>query len=197
MTSKITTRVATRDDAAMIAQVVAMAIGDEHTLRDYCGEDYLNILTEIARSDETQYSWRYAIIAEVEGVVAGAIVGYDGAQLGELREGTFSIIRSHIGRVPTIPNETEAGEYYLDSVGVMPEFRRRGVGGKLIDSFCERAFTQGHQRVGLIVDCNNPKAEQLYTSHGFERIGTRIFFGHKMWHLVATPETATRQKPQL
>lgn len=192
MTSNITTRAATRDDAAMIAQVVAMAIGDEHTLWDYCGEDYLNILTEIARADQTQYSWRYAIVAEVEGVVAGAIVGYDGAQLGELREGTFSIIRSHIGRVPTIPNETETGEYYLDSVGVMPAFRGRGVGGKLIEALCERAFAQGHQRVGLIVDCNNPQAAHLYTSHGFKRIGTRIFFGHQMWHLIATPETTKR-----
>ena len=192
MTSNITTRAATRDDAAMIAQVVAMAIGDERTLWDYCGEDYLNILTEIARADQTQYSWRYAIVAEVEGVVAGAIVGYDGAQLGKLREGTFSIIRSHIGRVPTIPNETDAGEYYLDSVGVMPAFRGRGVGGKLIEALCERAFAQGHQRVGLIVDCNNPQATHLYTSHGFERIGTRIFFGHQMWHLIATPETTKR-----
>ena len=180
---KISVRAASCEDAEMIAQAVAMAIGDETALLNYCGDDYLAVLTDVARREVTQYGWRYALIAEIEGVAAGAIVGYDGARLGELREGTFAVLRERIGRVPTIADETEAGEYYLDSVGVLPEFRGLGVGGALIEAFCERAFAEGHERVGLIVDCDNPKAERLYSSLGFERIGTRIFFGHHMWHL--------------
>jgi predicted GNAT family acetyltransferase len=53
----------------------------------------------------------------------------------------------------------------------------------LIDAFCKRALAQGHKRVGLIVDFDNPTAERLYTSQGFKRIGERLFFEHKMWHL--------------
>jgi ribosomal protein S18 acetylase RimI-like enzyme len=37
--------------------------------------------------------------------------------------------------------------------------------------------------VGLIVDFNNPRAEALYTSLGFERVGRKNFLGHPMWHL--------------
>lgn len=180
---KISVRVATCEDAEIIAQTVAMAIGDETALQNYCGDDYLAVLTDVTRRGATQYSWQYALVAEVEGVAAGAIVGYDGARLGELREGTFAVLRERIGRVPTIADETEAGEYYLDSVGVLPEFRGLGVGGALIEAFCKKAFAEGHERVGLIVDCDNPKAERLYSSLGFEPIGTRIFFGHHMWHL--------------
>ena len=58
MTSqRIITRNATREDAEIIAHVIVMAIGDECALRRYCGEEYMNVLTEIARSEATQYSW--------------------------------------------------------------------------------------------------------------------------------------------
>lgn len=182
----ITIRAAEREDAAVIAQAVAMAIGDEVALREYCGEDYLGVLTEVAHSEGTQYSWQNALVAEVDGAVAGAIVGYDGALLDTLRKGTFNIVRKHIGRVPTIPDETEAGEFYLDSVGVFPEIRSIGVGRALLEALRDKAFAEGHLRVGLIVDSDNPQAERLYSSIGFSRVGTRLFFGHKMWHLQTT-----------
>ena len=183
MNTKIKVRTATQADAEIIARAVAMAIGDEITLRNYCGENYHSVLTEIAAHRNTQYSWHYALIAEVDGTIAGAIVGYDGAMLRELREGTFTIVSKHTGRVPTIADETEAGEYYLDSVGVLPEFRGLGVGRKLIAAFCDKVFTEGGEQVGLIVDFDNPQAERLYSSLGFERVGQRLFFGHQMWHL--------------
>lgn len=171
------------DDAAIIAKSVAMAIGDVVTLRNYCGDDYITTLTEIARREGTQYSWRLGLIAQIDGVAAGAIVGYDGASLKTLRDGTYAVIKAQTGHTPTLLDETEAGEFYLDSVGVLPEFRGLGIGRALVTAFCEKVFTEGHERVGLIVDYNNPGAEKLYTSLGFERVGTRIFFGHKMCHL--------------
>lgn len=183
MERKIIVRAAVREDAAIIAEAVAMAIGDETALRNYCGENYIEVLTEIARREATQYSWQYALIAEVDGTAAGAVVGYDGAALHTLREGTFATLRDCIGRTPTIVDETSEGEYYLDSVGVLSQFRGIGVGRALVSAFCEKAFAMGHKRVGLIVDCENPDAEKLYTSLGFRRVGTRPFFTHQMWHL--------------
>ena len=179
----IIVRAATANDAEIIAQTVAMAIGDEVALRNYCGEEYLAVLAVVAAARGTQYSWEFALVAEVDGIAAGAIVGYDGAQLHNLREGTFSILREKIGRTPTIDDETEAGEYYLDSVGVLPEFRSLGVGKRLIEALCKRAFDEGHTAVGLIVDQDNPHAEQLYTALGFIRLNTRTFFHHPMWHM--------------
>lgn len=180
---QITLRAAHEEDAALIARVVAMAIGDEEALVAYCGKDYPSVLTEVARREGTQYSWQGALVAEVDGIVAGAVVGYDGARLAELREGTLAVVQRFTGRVPTIVDETQAGEKYLDSVAVMPEFRGMGVGRELVKGFCERAFAEGHGCVGLLVDYGNPNAEQLYTSLGFVRVDSRPFFGHQMWHL--------------
>lgn len=181
--NKIVTRPATVDDSLIIARVIAMAIGDESGLRSYCGEEYIAVLNEIARAEGTQYSYQNAIIAEYDGVIAGAIIGYDGAQLSELRDGTLSIIEEFTGRIPDIVDETEEGEYYLDSVAVLPRFRGLGVGTALITAFVEHAFTNGAERVGLIVDKENPYAEKLYTSQGFVAIGERMFFNHEMRHL--------------
>ena len=183
MEREITIRPAVSKDAEIIAKIVAMAIGDEEGLRNYCGEEYITVLTEVARREATQYSWQNALVAEVEGVVAGAIVGYDGAKLYTLREGTFATINEFIERTQTIVDETSAGEYYLDSVGVLPQYRGLGVGRTLVSALCDKAFNKGHQRIGLIVDVENPDAERIYASLGFVRVGTRPFFTHQMWHM--------------
>lgn len=184
--SGITVRPAGREDARLLAVAVAMAIGDETALRNYCGNDYLSVLCEVARREGTQYSWQCGLVAELDGEAAGAVIGYDGAQLGVLREGTFSVLRERLGCVPSVADETAAGECYLDSLCVLPEFRGRGVGRVLLNAFCDKAFAEGHTRVGLIVDFDNPKAEKLYVSLGFERVGSKQFFGHSMWHLQKT-----------
>ena len=178
-------RQAIKSDAPFIAQAVAMAIGDEKAMRNYCGEDYITLLTEIAKNERSQYSYTNSLIAEIDGTTAGAVVGYDGAMLHELRATTYSIIYNELGRTPSIPDETEADEFYLDSLAVLPKYRGIGIGRQLITAIRDKAFSAGHNRVGLIVDFDNPRAEALYTSLGFTRIKTKIFFGHKMWHMQA------------
>jgi ribosomal protein S18 acetylase RimI-like enzyme len=190
--SDITIRPATEADAALIAQVVAMAIGDEEGVRHYCGEQYLDVLADIASQSDTQYSWQQTLVAEVDGEAVGAVVGYDGGELSRLREGTYGVIRKTIAEAQPIIDETEAGEYYLDSVSVLPHFQGRGIGRVLVAAFCSKAFAEGHQRVGLIVDRENPRAESLYASLGFRRVGTKPFFGHKMWHLQLENQAARR-----
>ena len=190
--SDITIRPATEADAALIAQVVAMAIGDEEGVRHYCGEQYLDVLADIASQSDTQYSWQQTLVAEVDGEAVGAVVGYDGGELSRLRDGTYAVIRKTIAEAQPIIDETEAGEYYLDSVGVLPHFQGRGIGRVLVAAFCSKVFAEGHHRVGLIVDIENPQAESLYASLGFRRVGTKLFFGHKMWHLQLENQAARR-----
>jgi ribosomal protein S18 acetylase RimI-like enzyme len=87
-----------------------------------------------------------------------------------------------------VEDETSAGEFYLDSLAVLPCFRGCGVGRALLSTACNRAFAAGHMRVGLIVDFDNPRAEKLYSSLGFERVNPTTFLGHDMWHMQAKDE---------
>ena len=179
----ISVRPATREDARLIAEAVSMAIGSESAVL-YCGEDYLHVLEEVALATGTQYSFENSLIASVGGVPAGAICGYDGARLSPLREKTLSIIRKYNPFIHVPDDETEAGEFYLDSVGVLKEFRGQGVGRALLESMTVKAHAEGYEHVALIVDQDNPAAERLYARLGFQRAGIRMFFGHTMWHML-------------
>jgi DNA-3-methyladenine glycosylase I len=182
---KIIIRPAMPDDAEFIAQVVVMAIRDDEMVKRNCGgDDYLKVLTEVSAAEGTQYSYQNALVAQTtEGEKVGAVLGYDGAELHALRKATWDIISNHTGFVPEIADETNAGEFYLDSLGVKSEFRGMGIAQKLIDAMCKKAFALGHTNVGLIVDVENPKAEELYSRIGFRRVGDKMFFTHKMYHL--------------
>jgi ribosomal protein S18 acetylase RimI-like enzyme len=181
--TNISIREAVINDAPLIAEVVAMAIGDEAALTSYCGKDYIKALTDVAMSEHSQYSYRNTLIAEADGKPAGAIVGYDGGKLHAMRSVTYSIINALTGNTPSIPDETEAGEFYLDSLAVISSFRGKGIGKQLIEAMRDKAFNEGHTSVGLIVDFDNPRAEALYTSLGFMRINKKTFLGHDMWHM--------------
>jgi ribosomal protein S18 acetylase RimI-like enzyme len=72
----------------------------------------------------------------------------------------------------------------LDSIAVLPKFRGLGIGKKLLLALKEIAFKEYGKNLGLLVDFENPDAERLYKSVGFERVNVKDFLGHKMWHLV-------------
>ena len=176
-------RKATKDDVFLIAKVVAMAIGEESAVL-YGGDNYMSVFEEIARLEDSQYSYRNAFVAELDGDAVGAVVAYDGAELYSLRKATLDVISKHTGREMQIADETDASEFYLDSLAVLPEYRGRGVGAKLIHAVKENAFNEYNKNLGLLVDFENPDAERLYQSVGFERADVKDFLGHKMWHLV-------------
>ena len=134
--------------------------------------------------EDSQYSYRNTIVAEVNGMPAGAAVAYDGADLYRLRDITLKHIFNHTGKSHIIEDETDASEVYLDSIAVLPEYRGLGIGKRLLLALKEIAFKEYGKTLGLLVDFENPDAERLYKSVGFERMNVKDFLGHKMWHLV-------------
>lgn len=178
-TENIKIREAVAADAPLVGRVVLMALHYDET------HPLASIFAELAAREVSQYSYRNALVAEVDGAVVGAIIGYDGARLDELRKPLYELMIEKFGSVRPVEDETSAGEFYLDSLAVLPQWRGCGAGGALLAAARDRAFAAGHERVGLIVDFANPRAEALYNSLGFERVNATKFLGHDMWHLQA------------
>ena len=82
-----------------------------------------------------------------------------------------------------MPDETGAGEFYIDSLAVKEAYRGRGIARMLLQQTIEKARQTGIPRAGLLVDKANPNAERLYKTLGFEYAGDAVWGGHAMKHL--------------
>lgn len=185
----IFTRPATRADAPAIARLLMMAWPIESFLAMSPGmtEDMLAwIITGYVEADDTLYSYSNNIVAVEGEKISGTVCGYDGAMYQALKRPVLDDFRRRFpsgGQDFGNVTETEAGEFYIDSAGVDPQARGKGLGSMLFKAIIEKASGQGFGKAGLIVDIDNPKAEALYLRLGFRYVGYRDFFGHRMKHM--------------
>ncbi|MDE6397172.1 MAG: GNAT family N-acetyltransferase, partial [Muribaculaceae bacterium] len=83
-------------------------------------------------------------------------------------------------------DETEAGEPYIDSLYVAPEYRGKGIASALIAYTIERNASPDNPTVGLLVEFENRRAQRLYESLGFKTVGINNFFPVPMHHMQKT-----------
>ena len=66
----------------------------------------------------------------------------------------------------------------------MPEFRRRGIAGQLIEAQMTKAKQAGFVKASLLVDPANPNAQTLYRKLGFIHNGEVYAFGQTFWKWI-------------
>lgn len=187
---------ATPAHAADIAELIMTAMtedccqylaGKEHTL-----DDFYQMMVDLVLMDDSQYSYRNAFVAVDETAtegnveyapIAGAIVAYDGADLHRLRRRFQEEALRQLGMdYSQMDDETQPGEFYIDSLAVYPEYRCKGVATLLLRHITKHAATLCLP-AGLLVDKGNPNAEKLYRSVGFDYCNDTMWGGHEMRHL--------------
>lgn len=167
-------RKATADDALFIARGFHMAM-----LYDDATEERIELFARnICVREDVLYSWRNTIIAELDGKPAGMLTSYNGINYHEMRLRTMQLVKQLMDvEFPGMEDEAVPGEYYLDSLAVMPPYRGRGIGRALL----QKGIGEGSAlklKVTLAVDPINDKAKRLYRSLGFKPSGTLFIFGH-------------------
>ena len=177
-------RQARKEEASQIAKLFMLAwpVDDILESNGLTCEQLHESITLIAANKETIYSYENTIVAEIDGKVVGATCAYDGADYQRLKQPIVDALGPNCGFAKM--KETEAGEFYLDSVGVLPKYRGRGIASRIIEAQCERAAILGHKVAGLIVDIDKPQVEALYSRLGFTYLDDKDFFGHTMKHMV-------------
>lgn len=179
---------ATPLQAVDIAHLIMMAMTDECCL-NFCGEghgldDFFRMMSALVLREDSQYSYRNTLVAVDNGKVVGVAVSYDGSRLHELRQAFIDEAQRHIGKDHSgMDDETQPGELYLDSLAVLPEYRRQGIAKRLLKATKMKADMMNLPCVGLLVDKGNPVGESLYTSVGFRYVNDSQWGGHPMKHL--------------
>lgn len=149
-------RKATKDDSGFVAWTVLTALdmdtSDLERATDVCSDDY------------GLYSWKNALIAEEDGSPIGCIISYPGDRYLAFREYTWPRLWTNIEPelMKSTPHETGAGEYYLDSMAIIPECRGKAIGKKLMSAAIENGRNMGYDKFALIVDINKPHLHYYY-----------------------------------
>lgn len=180
MNQLIQIRRATVADARFIAENVLRALHIEEI-----NPDHIEHLATISRREDTLYSWRNATIALYDGVPAGMMVAYDGARYRQMRDITFPMIRQYVGDdYQSMDDESCAGEYYLDSLAVLPQYRRRGIASAIIREMFRQQTELEIPLATIAVDPDNDTAYRLYTRNGFRHDGQITVFNTTYHRLV-------------
>ena len=173
-------RDATSDDAPFIARVVLAGIDMldiDAKLPDEQRAIYEHLM-DICSMDDTLYSYLNTSIAEIDGNRVGALVAYDGARYAALRAKTFGIVQQSSGMdLSRNAMETGPGEFYLDSMAVLSDFRGLGIGKMLMRDRMDYALRNGFQKVTLLVDKDKPRLQRYYESDGFAFDEEMFVFG--------------------
>lgn len=178
---------ATKADAPFVARCVCMALHHEPSAAELPG------IAAICSREDVLYSYRHALIAWIGETPVGLCLAYDGQDYHTIRLRTFAAFAAlHPDEEDTMDltnaeDETTAGEFYIDSLAVLPEYRRQGIGRQLMQAQIRRGLSMGLQHQTLLVDPGNPSAQQLYASLGFAYETDCYAFGQmfKKWGINA------------
>ena len=185
-----TLRPARREDAADLARLVDLASEGlaRHLWAQMAepGEDVLDVGTRRAARDEGAFSWRNAVIAEIDGTAAGGLVAYRIGDAPEPLDELPALFR------PLQALENRAlGTHYVNVLATYPRFRRRGVASRLLAE-AERQGA-GARGLSLIVADRNLPARRLYTAFGFAEVASEPIVAEgwraesRTWILMVKP----------
>lgn len=178
-------RKAVYSDAEAIATHMFLAMQD--ILYGFIGESHsekaMAVMAHFVSSENNQYSYQNCWVAEEGSSAVAAVNIYDGGKLEELRKPVIDHIRAKFNADFNPEDETQSGEYYIDTLGVDPRRQGEGIGTRLLQSVINEFVTKQGKTLGLLVDETNPRAKRLYVRLGFNVVGTRMLFGKRMEHL--------------
>lgn len=174
MTFQYSHRPATPDDADALAELINYAgEGLPVYLWDRMrepGESVWDVGRRRARRTEGSFSYRNAIISEMDGTAAATLIGYG------LPEQPEPIDHDEMPAmfVPLQQLENLApGSWYVNVLATLPQYRGRGLGTGLLAAADKIAAGNGNRTLSIIVSDGNPGARRLYERCGYRELAQR------------------------
>lgn len=167
------------DDAPFLAKCIMAGMHFYDFETDIPGEsEIFERLIECERREDFLYSYRYTRVAEMNGTPVGSLLSYRGEIYREMRHKTFSELWPDLAQMDAESEmETGPGEYYLDTLAVVPSCRHHGIGKALLLDGIRKGESLGYERIALVADSEMPHLVRLYESIGFDLADHRHVFG--------------------
>jgi len=182
-------RKANKSDSEDIAKLLFLAMED--IVFKFIGirstEKALLFLNSLVAQENNQYSYQNCCVAELDNTIAGMACVYNGADLKPLRKPIEAALLTMFGKPFDAEDETEAGEFYIDCIGVDPKHQGKGIGSEILKFLIEEYVHKKNETIGLLVETANPGARKLYLKAGFIKSGEKILTGKTMEHMQYLP----------
>jgi ribosomal protein S18 acetylase RimI-like enzyme len=195
-TNLITIRDARAEDADVVVNLIIEAIEDLSNIfagtndQDVTRETFIKYFKE----EQGKFSHKQGIVAEVDGIVVGSIMGYIWDDVEELDMQQIKHIENIYRDKPRVckeyvekiksADEAFEGEYYIDNLAVVSEYRGLKISSLLIKEVEKRAEAMGNEKVSILADVLNEKAYEIYKKKGYKKDCEKDVLGHKYHHLV-------------
>jgi ribosomal protein S18 acetylase RimI-like enzyme len=143
----------------------------------------VKVVAGFFRKANNRFSYRLTYLAEIDGRTAGLLLVFPGRDTFKLVVpmawqilsfyNPWEMLRLAL-RAPMAADgeETQPDEFYVSHLAVLPEFRRQGVGRALLNHADTLARAAALTKCSLCVDIDNPNAQHLYQSQGFQVVKT-------------------------
>ena len=178
-------RKATSIDAPDIAECLLLAM--ESIVYAFIGKNdpivaYEFLLHFVAQEDN-QYSYQNCWVVCNNNQIIGAINIYNGDDLHALRMPITNYLKTNFNREIIIDDETQAGEYYIDTFGIKANQQGKGIGSMLLQFIIDEFVHQRNRTLGLLVEKENRAAQRLYEKLGFIYQSDKNLVGKQLEHM--------------
>ena len=183
MISDLRIRKARPDDSPMAVGLIYESMGafgdsalgfNDHALT-------LRVLDKFYRLPRNRFSHEVSWLAEQDGKIAGILVAFPGWEYWRRQlviagqafrvYGTWNAIRLILRSFSLAGDkETEKDEFYISNLTTGMQFRRQGVGMRLLEQAEILMYGVGLHKCSLVVELDNPGAQALYLNAGFKVI---------------------------
>ncbi|WP_339251708.1 GNAT family N-acetyltransferase [Sporosarcina sp. FSL W8-0480] len=173
-------------DAEKAVPLIMDAIGEIANWLTGATEDEMvaERLRELFMRTDNRHSYLNTYIAEMSDHMVGIIVLYPGEDSSML---DCNLTNWLIGKgvpTPEIDAESLPGELYIDTVGIAPNFRGKGIGTQLFTFAEDLAKQQGYTKLSLNVETQKDSAIRLYKRLGYEIVSPWTIIGEPFHHMV-------------
>jgi ribosomal protein S18 acetylase RimI-like enzyme len=166
-------RPATIDDANVLAELINYA-GEGMPLYLWSqmaepGETAWDVGRRRAAREEASFSYHNATIIEHDGQCAGCLIGYGIPDKPEPIQDDMPAMFAPLQELENLAS----GTWYINVLAVRPQFRRQGLGTKLLGLAEETAQNLGERGMSVIVSDANLGAHRLYERLGYDERARR------------------------
>lgn len=175
-------RKARKEDVKIVISLLALAM-NEFILNLSAADnesEALELLSDFFLKKNNRLSYENIFVYEEENQILAALCLYDGAKADFLDKALNENAKKR--KKAAILKECE-NDYYIDSIGVRPSARGKGIATKLI-LYAYNLAKKDNKKLSLIVEENNHKAKKLYENLGFVFDKYKEFHGHKYLYMV-------------